>query len=121
MRAYQSSRQFNGAVLVAEGGKVIFKKGCELANMEWDMANEATRASKAQPPEPAAHQKHLNPRRCVCYPLRSAHVSAHRSALSTPCVTKLSASAARPRRSRATCHNTRHAPRVNAPARAEGV
>ena len=41
LRAYQSSRQFNGAVLVAEGGKVIFKKGYGPANMEWEVANEA--------------------------------------------------------------------------------
>jgi CubicO group peptidase (beta-lactamase class C family) len=32
-------RQFNGAVLVAENGKVIYKKGVGLANMEWDIPN----------------------------------------------------------------------------------
>lgn len=34
-------RQFNGAVLVAENGKVIYKKGLGLANMEWNVPNEA--------------------------------------------------------------------------------
>lgn len=33
-------RQFNGAVLVAENGKVIYKKGLGLANMEWNVPNE---------------------------------------------------------------------------------
>lgn len=32
--------QFNGSVLVAEGGKVIFKKGYGLANMEWNIPND---------------------------------------------------------------------------------
>jgi CubicO group peptidase (beta-lactamase class C family) len=32
-------RLFNGAVLVAEGGKVIYKKGFGLANMEWNIPN----------------------------------------------------------------------------------
>lgn len=32
--------QFNGPVLVAEGGKVIYKKGFGLANMEWNIPNE---------------------------------------------------------------------------------
>src|SRR5688572_9213034 len=32
-------RQFNGAVLVAENGKVIYKKGVGLANMEWNIPN----------------------------------------------------------------------------------
>lgn len=31
--------QFNGAVLVAENGKVIFKKGYGMANFEWDIPN----------------------------------------------------------------------------------
>lgn len=34
-------KQFNGAVLVAENGKVIYKKGLGLANMEWNVPNEA--------------------------------------------------------------------------------
>ncbi|HEX8634522.1 MAG TPA: serine hydrolase [Pyrinomonadaceae bacterium] len=33
--------QFNGAALVAENGKVIYKKGVGLANMEWNVPNEA--------------------------------------------------------------------------------
>ena len=32
-------RLFNGAVLVAENGKVIYKKGIGLANMEWNIPN----------------------------------------------------------------------------------
>jgi CubicO group peptidase (beta-lactamase class C family) len=40
MKAYQGYRQFNGAVLVAEGGKVIHKKGYGLANMEWNIPVE---------------------------------------------------------------------------------
>ena len=34
-------KQFNGAALVAENGKVIYKKGLGLANMEWNAPNEA--------------------------------------------------------------------------------
>ncbi|HZJ19734.1 MAG TPA: serine hydrolase domain-containing protein, partial [Pricia sp.] len=30
---------FNGSVLVAENGKVIYKKGMGMANMEWDIPN----------------------------------------------------------------------------------
>ena len=37
MKTYHSYRQFNGAVLVAENGKVIFKKGYGMANMEWNI------------------------------------------------------------------------------------
>lgn len=40
MTAYNSYRQFNGAVLVAENGKVIFKKGYGMANMEWNIPIE---------------------------------------------------------------------------------
>src|SRR5688500_11842606 len=32
-------RLFNGSVLVAENGKVIYKKGFGLANMEWNIPN----------------------------------------------------------------------------------
>ncbi|MFN8347802.1 MAG: serine hydrolase [Spirosomataceae bacterium] len=39
MRQYVENRQFNGSVLVAENGKVIFKKGYGMANMEWDIPN----------------------------------------------------------------------------------
>jgi CubicO group peptidase (beta-lactamase class C family) len=37
---YRNYGQFNGAALVAENGKVIYKKGIGLANMEWDIPNE---------------------------------------------------------------------------------
>lgn len=37
MKTYNSYKQFNGAVLVAENGKVIFKKGYGMANMEWNI------------------------------------------------------------------------------------
>lgn len=37
---YNQYDQFNGAALVAENGKVIYKKGFGLANMEWNIANE---------------------------------------------------------------------------------
>lgn len=39
MRRYVDNGKFNGSVLVAENGKVIFKKGYGLANMEWAIAN----------------------------------------------------------------------------------
>ena len=35
---YHDLGLFNGTVLVAEGGKVIYKKGFGLANMEWDIS-----------------------------------------------------------------------------------
>ncbi len=41
MKVYNSYQQFNGAVLVSENGKVIFKKGYGLANMEWNIPIEA--------------------------------------------------------------------------------
>ena len=34
-------RQFNGSALVAENGKVIYKGGFGMANMEWDIPNAA--------------------------------------------------------------------------------
>jgi CubicO group peptidase (beta-lactamase class C family) len=37
---YNKYDQFNGTVLVAENGKVIYKKGFGLANMEWSIPNE---------------------------------------------------------------------------------
>jgi CubicO group peptidase (beta-lactamase class C family) len=40
MTAYHQLGRFNGAVLVAENGKVIYKKGLGLANMEWNLPNE---------------------------------------------------------------------------------
>lgn len=38
---YHDYDLFNGSVLVAEKGKVVLKKGYGLANMEWDIPNEA--------------------------------------------------------------------------------
>ncbi len=40
MSTYTEYGQFNGSVLVAENGKVIFKKGFGWANMEWDIPNQ---------------------------------------------------------------------------------
>jgi len=40
LRTYASYGKFNGAVLVAEEGKVIYKKAFGMANMEWDMPNQ---------------------------------------------------------------------------------
>lgn len=39
MQMVHENGQFNGSVLVAENGKVIFKKGYGLANMEWGIPN----------------------------------------------------------------------------------
>jgi len=39
MSKYHELRQFNGAVLVAEDGKVLYQGGYGLANMEWDIPN----------------------------------------------------------------------------------
>lgn len=36
---YTEYGQFNGSVLVSDQGKVIFKKGFGMANMEWDIPN----------------------------------------------------------------------------------
>src|ERR1041385_7456139 len=38
--AYAEYGQFNGSVLVAEKGKVIYKKGFGFANMEWNIPNQ---------------------------------------------------------------------------------
>ena len=40
LQRYNNYGQFDGAVLVAEDGKVIFKKGYGYANREWDILNE---------------------------------------------------------------------------------
>ncbi|KAA3613848.1 MAG: DUF3471 domain-containing protein [Calditrichaeota bacterium] len=40
MQLYHDYGQFNGTVLVAESGKIIFKKGYGFANMEWNIGNE---------------------------------------------------------------------------------
>lgn len=37
---YAEYGQFNGSILVAENGKVIYKKGFGAANMEWDIPNQ---------------------------------------------------------------------------------
>lgn len=39
MHAYAEYGKFNGSVLVAEKGKVIYKKGFGLADMEWNIPN----------------------------------------------------------------------------------
>lgn len=39
VQAFHSVRHFNGAVLVAKGGEVIFKQGCGMANREWGVPN----------------------------------------------------------------------------------
>ncbi len=41
MSQYNEYGQFNGSVLVAEHGKIIFQKGYGLANMEWDIPNQS--------------------------------------------------------------------------------
>ncbi|MGH9872599.1 MAG: serine hydrolase [Pyrinomonadaceae bacterium] len=40
MSQYHKYQQFNGSVLVADNGKVIYRKGFGLANMEWNIPNE---------------------------------------------------------------------------------
>ncbi len=40
MRLYSEYDQFNGTVLVAEQGKIIYKKGFGMANMEWNIPNQ---------------------------------------------------------------------------------
>ncbi len=37
---YEEYGKFNGSVLVSEQGKVIYKKGFGMANMEWDIPNQ---------------------------------------------------------------------------------
>lgn len=39
LQLYHEYGKFNGSVLVADAGKVIYKKGIGLANMEWDIPN----------------------------------------------------------------------------------
>ncbi len=39
VQQYVANKQFNGSVLVAEKGQVIFKKGYGMANMEWLIPN----------------------------------------------------------------------------------
>lgn len=40
LNQYHEYGKFNGSVLVSEQGKVIYKKGFGLANMEWDIPNK---------------------------------------------------------------------------------
>lgn len=40
VKLYHDYGKFNGTALVAEGGRVIFKKGFGLANMEWNIPNK---------------------------------------------------------------------------------
>lgn len=42
MSLYTEYGQFNGSVLVAEDGEVIYKNGFGKANMEWDIPNTST-------------------------------------------------------------------------------
>ncbi len=37
---YSKYGDFNGSILVAEAGEIIYKKGFGLANMEWEIANQ---------------------------------------------------------------------------------
>lgn len=39
MKQYYDYEQFNGSILVAENGKVVYKKGFGMANMEWNIPN----------------------------------------------------------------------------------
>ncbi|MGA9291696.1 MAG: serine hydrolase [Ignavibacteriaceae bacterium] len=39
LNQYYNFQEFNGAVLVAEDGKVIYKNGFGMANMEWNIQN----------------------------------------------------------------------------------
>ncbi|WP_052158394.1 serine hydrolase [Lacinutrix jangbogonensis] len=40
LTTYEEYGKFNGSVLVSEQGKVIYKKGFGMANMEWDIPNQ---------------------------------------------------------------------------------
>ncbi|MBU2940500.1 serine hydrolase [Lacinutrix sp. C3R15] len=39
INTYTAYNTFNGSVLIAENGKIMYKKGFGLANMEWDIPN----------------------------------------------------------------------------------
>lgn len=41
MQARYATGDFNGAILVARGGRIIYQRGFGLANMEWDIPNDA--------------------------------------------------------------------------------
>ncbi len=40
MKQYYDYGQFNGSILVAEKGKIIYEKGFGMANMEWSLPNQ---------------------------------------------------------------------------------
>lgn len=40
LSAFEEYGKFNGSVLVSDQGKVIYKKGFGMANMEWDIPNQ---------------------------------------------------------------------------------
>jgi len=40
LSTYEEYGKFNGSVLVSDQGKVIYKKGVGMANMEWDIPNQ---------------------------------------------------------------------------------
>jgi CubicO group peptidase (beta-lactamase class C family) len=40
LKTYHDYGQFNGSVLVADGGKVVYKKGFGMANFEWEIPNQ---------------------------------------------------------------------------------
>ena len=40
MKKYYDYGQFNGSILVAEKGKVVYAKGLGFANMEWSIPNQ---------------------------------------------------------------------------------
>ncbi len=40
MKQYHDYGQFNGSILIAEKGKIIYEKGFGMANMEWSIPNQ---------------------------------------------------------------------------------
>lgn len=42
LNQYLEYNQFNGSVLVADQGKIVYKKGFGMANMEWNIPNTST-------------------------------------------------------------------------------
>ncbi|MET2985327.1 serine hydrolase [Aureibaculum conchae] len=42
LNKYHEYGKFNGSVLIADQGKVVYKKGFGMANMEWDIPNKST-------------------------------------------------------------------------------
>ena len=49
VKQYHDYGQFNGSVLVAEKGKIIYEKGFGLANMEWAIPNQPDTNSQSAP------------------------------------------------------------------------